>query len=157
MKKKLVVMQPTSQQRRKLNLLTLSTLAAIFTILLLITIPTVATAQRNTMTMPDKFITVYGQKIHYTLGSGPVVLSCFITLVAIYEASRKSLMQVFIIHVLRRYCASATHGKKRKNYYNKGSTRLPKSLCSSAVWIKVALRNTSKKYFGVKPRTFLRK
>jgi len=75
MKKMLVVMQPTSQQRRKLNLLAPSTLAAVFTILLLIAISTVATAQRNTMTIPDKFITVYGQKIHYTeVGSGPVVV-----------------------------------------------------------------------------------
>lgn len=70
----LVIMQPTSQQRRKLNLLARSILAAVFTILL-VAISTIAAAPRNTMTTPDKFVTVYGQKIHYEeVGSGPVVV-----------------------------------------------------------------------------------
>ncbi len=72
----LELMQTKNQQRRKLRLYTCSILAVVaLMILLAIAIPTVATAQRSKMTTQDKFLTVYGQKIHYVdVGSGPVVI-----------------------------------------------------------------------------------
>lgn len=70
-----VVMQTKNQQRRKLRLYAFSILAVVLTILFVIAISTLATAQRSKMTTSDKFLTVYGQKIHYVeVGSGPVVI-----------------------------------------------------------------------------------
>ncbi len=68
-------MRQMRQLRHQFRLLVGVILAVVFTLLFAIASSTSAIAQRGPMSAHDKFVTVYGQKIHYLeAGSGPAVI-----------------------------------------------------------------------------------